>query len=129
MGGLNYQYGVQYVVNPESKNKITIGYSGTLGSKLKTSGSITTYRYTYNSVLKTESAPIDTIYFNPTAESKIKLPMSHTLGIAIERTNNWVVGADLSYTQWSKFSDSESGSDLQDSYGVAIGGQYTPDAS
>ncbi len=127
IGGLNLQYGVQYMVNPEAKTRLTIGYSGTASSKLKSTGSVTSFRYRYDALNKTESEPIDTIYYNPSAESRLRIPQTHTLGFALDRANNWMVGADFTYTQWSKFSDGSTNTDLQDSYGVAIGGQFTPD--
>lgn len=125
--GMNVQYGVQYMVNPDAKSRLTIGYSGTSSSNLTSSGSITTFRYRYNDLTKTESEPIDTIYYNTSAKSKLRVPQSHTLGFVLDRSNKWLIGADFSYTQWSKFTDGGSATNLQDSYGVALGGQITPD--
>lgn len=127
IGGLNLQYGAQYVVNPEAKTRLTIGYSGTASSKLNSSGSTTTFRYRYDAATKAESEPIDTIYSNPSSKSKLTVPQTHTLGFALDKANSWLIGADFTYTQWSKFSDGGAGTDLQDSYGVALGGQITPD--
>ncbi|MFM6976643.1 MAG: outer membrane protein transport protein [Sphingobacteriaceae bacterium] len=129
IGGLNYQYGVQYIVNPSAKRKLIIGYSGSFASNIKTSGSVTTYHYTVNTLTEYESAPLDTTYYNANAQSKIKLPQTHTIGFAFENTNKWVLGADFTYTQWSKFAESGSNAGLKNSYGLALGGQFTPDAT
>ena len=127
VGGLNFQYGIQYVINPEGKNKLTLGYSAKTSSKLKTTGSTYQYRYTYDSVTETESAPIDTLFSDPAINSRISIPQSHSFGIAYERENKWIFGADFNYSQWSKFTDGGVSADLNDTYGIAIGGSYTPD--
>jgi len=127
VGGLNYQYGVQYVVNPDAKRILTFGYSGTVSSTLKTSGSETSFRYAYNSLTLTESAPIDTIFYNSSVESRLTLPSSHGIGFSLESPNKWVFGADFTYTNWSKFVDSGKNPGLKDSYTFNVGGRYTPD--
>jgi long-subunit fatty acid transport protein len=127
VGGFNFQYGIQYVVNPEGKNVLTIGYSGTTSSKLNTNGSMTSFRYSYDAINQTESAPIDTIYFNPEVASNMRIPQTHSIGFAFERANKWVMGADFTYSRWSQFSEGGVNAGLNDSFGIAVGGQYTPD--
>lgn len=127
LGGLNFQYGLQYVFNPKAKNVVTVGYSASSTSKVNTDGSITSYRYRYDSFNQAESEPLDTISYNPSAKSKLSLPQTHALGISIHQLNKWVFGADVSYTKWSKFTDGGVNAGLKDAYSFAIGGQYTPD--
>ncbi|MEY3678741.1 MAG: hypothetical protein RI924_882 [Bacteroidota bacterium] len=127
IGGFNFQYGFQYVVNPTGKNILTIGYSGTMASRLNTDGSLVSFRYTYDAINQSESAPIDTILYDPAVSSKLRIPQSHAIGFAFERTNKWLVGADFTYSRWSQFSEGGINAGLNDSYGLALGGQYTPD--
>lgn len=129
LGGVNFQYGIQYVVNPKAKNVLTFGYAASSSTKVNASGSITSYRYRYDSFNLAESEPLDTILYNPSAKSKLSLPQTHALGFSIHQLNKWVLGADFSYTKWSKFTDGNSNAGLKDAYSVALGGQYTPDAT
>lgn len=129
LGGAGLQYGIQYVFNQDGPYRLVVGYSGNSTARLKSNGSVTHFRYNYNAVTKTESAPIDTIYFDPAAEAKIKLPQSHTIGFSIEKLNKWLLGADFSYSKWSKFSDSGVNAGLNDSYVFSVGGMFTPDAT
>jgi len=121
VNGFNFQYGIQYIVNPKGKNILTIGYSGSTSSQLKTNGSLVSFRYTYDVINQSESAPIDTILYDPAVTSKMRIPQTHAIGF------KWLVGADLSFSRWSQFSDGGNNAGLNDSYGIALGGQYTPD--
>ncbi|MFM6954274.1 MAG: hypothetical protein ACKOWL_04750 [Sphingobacteriaceae bacterium] len=127
LGGLNLQYGLQYTLNPAAKSIVTLGYSGTANSRIKSSGSITSYRYRFDAVMQAESEPLDTIYYNPAAESNIHLPQKHAIGITICRPDHWAVGADFSYTKWSALTDGGTNAGLKDAYSMSLGGQYTPD--
>ncbi len=127
LGGFNFQYGVQYTFNPAAKSIITLGYSGTASSRINSSGSITNYRYRYDAVAQAESEPLDTLYYNPAAESKINLPIKQAVGISISRPDHWTVGADFTYTKWSGLTDGGTNAGLNDAYSVSLGGQYTPD--
>ena len=55
--------------------------------------------------------------------------MTHTVGFAFEKSNSWLVGADFNYSKWSDYSEGGINDGLNDSYGVALGGQLTPDAN
>jgi hypothetical protein len=55
--------------------------------------------------------------------------LTHTAGFAFEKTNAWLFGADVSYSKWSDYSEGGVNGGLNDSYGLAVGGQITPDAS
>jgi hypothetical protein len=53
--------------------------------------------------------------------------MQHTIGFAIQRNNKWVVGTDVSLGQWKNYSEGGKNPGLQNSTGIAVGGQITPD--
>jgi hypothetical protein len=57
------------------------------------------------------------------------MPLTHTAGFAFEKFNSWVIGADISYNRWSDYREGNVNPGLNNSYGVVVGGQLTPDAA
>lgn len=69
---------------------------------------------------------IDTI---STSTERIRLPQSLNLGVSFEKTLKYTIGLDVSLEQWAKFTNSIETSNLSNSWKVALGGEWTPDAS
>ena len=57
------------------------------------------------------------------------MPLIHNFGFSFLKDNKWLIGADYRTGKWSKLSIDNVNQGLQDTYGVSIGGQITPDAS
>lgn len=127
ISGLSFDYGLQYEGNLSKTTKLVIGYSGNAGNKLNSKTSSLTTRYIKDFAAGNESPAIDTTFFSESISRKLTLPMSHSLGFAIQRTDYWLVGADFSFAKWSDFRSGDANPGLNDTYGVAIGGQFTPD--
>ena len=126
ISGLNFDYGLQYEA-PLSKNvNLIVGYSGSSNSKLNSRGETLTTRY-YIDQSGNANVAVDTTELREDAESKIQLPMLHTIGFTIQRTNKWLVGADVSLGQWKNYREGNTNPGLQNSMRVAVGGQITPD--
>ncbi|WP_395627725.1 hypothetical protein [Daejeonella sp.] len=128
VGGLSYDYGLQFSTDLNSTSKFIFGYTGNAGGSLNSKNNIVTTRYKKD-VLGNELATADSTYFAEGAKNKIKMPLTHTAGFAFEKTNAWVLGADISYSRWSDYREGSNNPGLNDSYGVVIGGQITPDAN
>jgi long-subunit fatty acid transport protein len=126
ISGLSFDYGLQYSTNTGKKSKLTLGYAGNSGNDLNSTNKIVTTRYLKN-IEGDEPGVVDSSFFFEGAKSKIKMPMTHTLGFAFEKTNKWVLGADVSYGRWSDFREGNTNPNLNNSFGVAVGGQITPD--
>ncbi|WP_069659608.1 porin family protein [Arcticibacter eurypsychrophilus] len=125
IGGFNFDYGLQYFTNLSPKVKLTLGYSGSASPDLNLERSTVVTRYLKSA--EGEDVASDTTFFNEAAKSTIKLPMMHTAGFTIEKTNNWLIGADFKYGQWKDYKEAGTNMGLQNSYGIAIGTQITPD--
>lgn len=127
VGGLTYDFGIQYFTNLSSKNKLVIGYSGNSGSKVNSTNSTVATNYRVIPGSKEETGALDTIFLSQGVERKLNLPMTHSFGFVVERSSYWLFGADFNYANWSSFRDGVNNSGLNNSYGVAVGGQFTPD--
>ena len=132
VGGLSFDYGLQYSAKINDKTKLILGYAGNAGSNLNSNTSVVTTRYkiNINSLGKrSEQSATDTTFFSEGVNNKINMPLTHTAGFAFEKSNSWLIGADISYSQWSDYREGNVNPGLNNSYGVVLGGQLTPDAS
>ncbi|WP_026897721.1 PorV/PorQ family protein [Daejeonella oryzae] len=129
INGLSYDYGLQYIANVSKTSKLIIGYSGNAGSKLNSTSSTVATRYRKDFFLGDESPALDTTFIAEGTKRKLNPPLTHTIGFAFEKTNKLLIGADVSYARWSEYTDGGVNKGLNDTYGIALGGQYTPDIS
>ena len=127
VGGFSYDYGLQYSANISDKTKFILGYAGNSGHGLNSRNSTVTTRYRKD-VKGNEMAATDSTFFSEGAKNKIQMPLTHTAGFAFEKSNSWLIGADISYSKWSDYREGSSNPGLNDSYGLVLGGQFTPDA-
>ena len=128
VGGLSFDLGVQYEAILNDKTKLILGYTGNTGKSINSQRDVVTTRYRRDD-RGNELAVSDSTLFIEGEKSTINMPVTHTVGFAFEKSNSWLVGADLSYGKWSDYNEGGVNGGLNDSYGVALGGQFTPDAS
>jgi hypothetical protein len=126
VGGISFSYGAQYEIPLSTKSRITLGYSGSSPSSINSKKTFLVTRYLRQST-GDEGTAIDTPVLVQNGSAKLKLPLVHNFGIAIQRDNKWLVGADFRTGNWSKLSMDGVNSGLEDSWGASIGGQITPD--
>lgn len=126
VGGLNYSYGIQYDFNIGKSTLITLGYSGSTSGKVSSSQSFFATQYTRD-VNGNEDVALDTLSYVDRGKSNITLPLTHNFGISIQQNDKWMVGADFRMSKWSATSINNVNSNLQDSWGASLGGQFTPD--
>ena len=128
VGGFSFDLGVQYEANLSNNTKLILGYAGNTGNKINSRSDVVTTRYRRD-IRGNELAVTDSTYYLKGGKSKINMPMTHTAGFAFEKANSWLIGADISYGKWSDYSEGFVNGGLNNSLGLAVGGQLTPDAS
>lgn len=128
IGGLAFTYGAQYQFRLGSKTNMVLGYSGSSSSSLNSKTTNVVTQYTRDAS-GNESLAIDTLLFNENQETKLKLPLVHNFGFSIQKDNKWMVGADYRTGNWSKLTLGSANQGLQDTYGLSVGGQFTPDVT
>lgn len=117
VNGLQVDFGTQYHKEISPKLALVVGYAIVVQSNLNVNETQILSRW-YKS---TESINLDSSYKNTTS-LKFHLPTIHRLGVSIQNGKRYLVGSQIEYGQWSRFS-----SEFKDSYAVAIGGQMTPE--
>src|SRR5690606_30988400 len=74
-----------------------------------------------------ETVALDSTEYIEGAVASIKMPMTHRVGISINKGTDWLIGADVYQSKWSDLTIGGASQELKDRMGVAIGAQYTPD--
>jgi len=126
--GVSVDYGVQYFKSLGNKLSLTVGYAGSLNNTIKDKSTLVITR-TEPNFSDTENIAKDTSFINEKNSRKINLPLKHSVGFTLAKSNKWLVGADFKYEDWSDFQVRQGEARLGKNYGGSIGGQFTPDPS
>ena len=130
INGLNFDYGAQYNTTFNDELNMVIGYSGNISTSMRIKESEVVYRTFGNTTDDAQNTALDSISFSEGQKKDITMPMTHKVGISFSKSNKWLIGADAHMANWSGYREGDSNpvtQDLQNSYGVALGGQITPD--
>ena len=127
INGLTLDYGIQYSTFINDDLNMVIGYAGNIGANMRLKESEFIYRTFGSSVGETENVPLDSIQFTEGLAKDLTMPLVHKVGISFRKSNKWLVGADANISNWSDYREGDINPGLQNSYGLALGGQYTPD--
>lgn len=128
VGGVAFSYGTQYDIRLDNKTSLILGYSGSSSSKINSKKSQVATQY-LNDINGNELPAIDTLVNLEGTKANLKLPLVHNFGISIQKDNKWLIGVDYRLGKWSNLSIDNVNQGLQDTYGVSVGGQITPDVT
>lgn len=127
--GIIFDYGLQYEQPLSKEHVLSFGYSGSLNNDIKERTTIIDTRTAPSSDPDNQNIPIDTTYMSDRISRHLTLPLKHNVGVTLARNGKWLVGADFKYADWSRFQVRNGENRLRKNYGVALGGQLTPDKS
>jgi len=128
VGGLNYDYGVQYSFDFGDTKHLVLGYSASASSKINTTNTYIVSQYTYSSA-GVENLAADTLINQQGIKNKIQLPQINHFGISYQYDTHFLIGADYTMGHWSSLSIAGVNQGFQDSKTINIGGQFTPDVN
>jgi hypothetical protein len=126
IGGLNYDYGVQYSIDLSLKRHLVFGYSASASSKLNSQSSyiVSQYSLDQNGV---PNVAVDSLINRQSAKTKIQLPQINHFGISYQNDDKFLIGADYTMGKWSNLTIGSTNQGLLDSKSFKVGGQYIPD--
>ena len=127
VGGVNFSYGAQYDIRLNNKTSLVFGYSGSANSKINSEKSNVVTQY--NIFNGEEQSAFDTLSIVQNRPTNLQLPLVHNFGFTIQKDNKWLIGADYRMGKWSNLTIDNVNQSLQDTYGVSVGGQFTPDVT
>lgn len=129
IGGVNYDYGAQYVIPFSDERRLTIGYAGSANSKINSQSSFIVSQYITDYSTNSENSATDTVVNKQNPKSKIQLPLMNRIGFTYQADRKFLFGADYSMRNWSSLNIDGVNQGLQNSSSLAIGGQITPNAN
>ena len=107
------------------KLKLGVGITGAPSQSINARRSTLWVNYKYDSnqgdIFK------DTIDYKSRAKGDVTLPLYLGLGISLSNSEKWLVNLDANYQDWSSYKSFDVLDTLQNSFRVAIGGQFSPD--
>ena len=125
VGGLNYDYGIQYSVDFGDQKHLIFGYSASANSKLTATDSYYVSHYT-NDASGDPNLAIDSTVKRQGAKGKIQLPQINRFGISYQYELRYIIGADYTMGRWSDLTIPGATPNFQNSNTFNIGGQFTP---
>jgi long-subunit fatty acid transport protein len=125
IGGLNYDYGLQYTVDLSLTRHIVFGYSASANSKLNSQSTYIVSQYLLDAQGNANVAA-DSIINQQNAKTKIQLPQINHFGISYQKDEKYLVGIDYTMGNWSSLTIGGTNQGLRDSKTFNVGGQFTP---
>lgn len=119
-----FDYGALF--NTQVGDDMELGVGLTYTQQINLKGNQTMYIRSFQEDLDTEiEYLIDTVEYG-ISTMKITMPQGFGVGLSLKKGNNWAVGADFNWTQWSKFAIQGKTEGLQNSWRVSAGAELTP---
>ncbi|MFI5162398.1 MAG: hypothetical protein ACHQHN_14050 [Sphingobacteriales bacterium] len=132
IGGVNFDYGVQYSIDFSNTQHLVLGYSASVGSRINVQNSYYVSHYFYDAQ-GNQNVAADSLIKSQSPNGKLQLPRINHFGVAFQReasfTNGagFIIGADYSMGNWSDLTNIwGDNTKLQNSKMINIGGQITP---
>lgn len=124
--GLHFLSGIQYKKRLNNDYYILAGATAGLKSNISATDDVFTTTFIMNSV--GTHITKDTVENYNNKVGTIVLPLTAGGGISFGKEDNFMIGADFNWQNWSKYTIFDASDSLTDSYQVAIGGMFIPDA-
>ncbi|GEO04230.1 hypothetical protein AAE02nite_18940 [Adhaeribacter aerolatus] len=122
--GLMFKGGLAYRQSLNKKVNLNLGGSYVLQHDLNVESHTVQERRDVNGTVIGDTNPV-----GDTISSKTALPGYMQLGLSFDNNKSWVAGVEYSARKWSEYSNETGQGGFADSYRVAVGGEYTPDAA
>jgi hypothetical protein len=124
ISGFYFDYGIQYTTKLKKDVKLTAG--GIFSSNTYVHAKTDLLATTYFSANGTEYTK-DTIMIEPGIQGSIKIPVMFGLGLAFEKPDKWMAGADFRWQNWKNFEAFGISDSLVNGYTICAGAELVPD--
>ena len=132
----SFDMGIQYLLPLANGNSLSFGLTYSLPLKLNVDDKATIYTFSIKGVSEYVA---DTVFPTESYESTLELPSVVGLGVAFNKSDKWMVGLDLAYSQWSgaKYTENTTknifgdwnGIEYENNYRMALGFERKSDRS
>ena len=119
-----FDYGMLFNANVSDDMQLGLGLTYT--QKINLKGEQTLFIRSFEEDVDTEiEYLIDTIAYGVN-ETRITMPQGFGVGVSLQKGNDWAVGADFNWMQWSRFARQGRTEGLQNSWMASAGAEFTP---
>ena len=119
-----FDYGALF--NTQVGNDMELGVGLTYTQKINVNADQTLLIRSFEEDMSTDvEYIIDTIASEKSA-TKITMPHGFGVGLSLQKGDEWALGADFNWTQWSKFARQGNIEGLRDSWQASVGFEFTP---
>lgn len=119
-----FDYGVLFNTNVGDNMELGLGL--TYIQKINLKGEQTLFIRSFEEDVDTEvEYLIDTIAYG-SSDAKITMPQGFGVGVSLQKGNDWAVGADFNWMQWSQFARQGKAEGLQNAWNASVGAEFTP---
>lgn len=119
-----FDYGVLFNTNLDGEIELNVGLTYT--QKVKLRGEQTFFVRSIEEDINTEiEYVIDTIA-HVSGTTHIIMPQGLGVGVLLQKGNDWALGADFNWMQWTTFAREGVSESLQNSWSVSAGAEFTP---
>ncbi len=124
-----FDYGLMY--QGRVGNGLTLNVGATYNQKIGLRGKQTTFIRTIEAddvenLSSVIEYLIDTVAYAIDEKASYSMPHALGFGVSLQKNNRWRIGADFNWAQWSAFARNGVNEGLQDSWSVAVGGEFLP---
>ena len=124
-GGFIFDYGAQYDIHLKDDHMLTLGMTFQNTWYLKAKREYVAYTLIGGQDGDVEYIK-DTIAYDPEVDGLIVLPNNFGFGFTYQKLGQWLVGADFEWQNWSKYEAFGRTDSLDNSFRIAIGGEFIP---
>ena len=119
-----FDYGMLF--NTAVGDDMQLGLGLTYTQKINLTGDQTLFIRSFEEDIDTEiEYLIDTVSYG-VSEMKTTMPQGFGVGVSLQKGDDWRVGADFNWMQWSRFARQGRTEGLQNSWKVSAGAEFTP---
>ena len=118
--------GLQYSWLTKKGLQVTWGLSGYPTQKISAKRDLAWVNYIYNG---NNAIAKDTALFTEKEKGEVKLPLKAGIGFSVAKKAHWLFGADVKMTKWEEYESYGINDSLKNSFNVALGGLWIPDAT
>ena len=126
VGSLYFNYGLQYQINLPKNYYLVLGTAFDLPFNISAKRTYIAERFAASGEVESIK---DSVVYRPDEKGKIHMPLMISGGLTLRKSNIWMVGADFNWQQWSRFRSFGEADSIDNSWGVALGGEITPKAN
>ena len=125
VGDIIFDYGIQYDIPIDNKTTLTIGatYANKFNVSAKRNYLAKTLLGGYDDIIEYVK---DTIIYDTDEKGTVVIPQRLGLGLVLFSEDNWKIGADFEWQNWKQFSAFGTTESLDNSWRLALGGEFTP---